>query len=92
VLNVYGAGALLSKGTEGTSSSKHLFNNQPSGLLAKKQDLTNIKQQINMVSNFAKNLQFPSKLKKPTSIANRNGEFVKMTLVPSPSQFVNTNL
>jgi len=89
---VYGGGALLSKGGEGTNSSKNLFNQQPSGVLGKKQDLNNIKQQINMVSNFAKNLQFQSKLKKPTSIANRNvaPDFIKKTLVPSPSQFVSS--
>lgn len=48
-----------------------------------------MKAQINMVSNFAKNLQFQSKLKKPTSLINRNErDFVKKSLVPSPSQFV----
>ncbi len=42
-----------------------------------------------MVSNFAKNLQFHSKLKKPTSIANRNErvEIGKKALMHSPSQF-----
>ena len=53
----------------------------------KKQDLNNLKHQINMVSNFAKNLQFQSKLKKPTSLMERNKEVVKNSLVPSPSQF-----
>jgi hypothetical protein len=70
-MNIYGAG--LNK-NEGSNSSKNLFQNpvmgganlngaglnpgSNSGLLAKKQDLNNLKQQINMVSNFAKNLQF----------------------------------
>lgn len=97
MLKVYGGG--MSK-NEGTNSSKNLYSgmgqnnglglNIPgnnSGLLQKKQDLTNIKQQINMVSNFAKNLQFQSKLKKPTSLMNRNErvEVVKKSLIPSPS-------
>ena len=57
--------------------------------MSKKQDLNNLKQQINMVSNFAKNLQFQSKLKKPTSLLNRNErEYAKNSLAPSPSQFV----
>ncbi|TNV85069.1 hypothetical protein FGO68_gene2074 [Halteria grandinella] len=102
IMKVYGGG--LQK-NEGTNSSKNLYNNgnqnlaglglhinvpsNNSGMLQKKQDLTNIKQQINMVSNFAKNLQFQSKLKKPTSLMNRNDrqEVVKKSLIPSPSQF-----
>lgn len=60
-----------------------------SAVMSKKQDLNNLKQQINMVSNFAKNLQFQSKLKKPTSLLNRNErEYAKNSLAPSPSQFV----
>ena len=103
-MKVYGAAGLNKN--EGSNSSKNLYSgmngnnhglglniNVPSnnsGLLQKKQDLTNIKQQINMVSNFAKNLQFQSKLKKPTSLMNRNDrqDIVKKSLIPSPSQFV----
>lgn len=105
-MNIYGAG--LNK-NEGSNSSKNLFPNpvigggvgilngpsgSNSGLLSKKQDLNNLKQQINMVSNFAKNLQFQSKLKKPTSLMNRNEQQpqplrdlggVKKSLIPSPS-------
>lgn len=89
---------------EGSNSTKNLYQNvahkndlqsmgiqigNSSAVMSKKQDLSNLKQQINMVSNFAKNLQFQSKLKKPTSLINRNErEYAKNSLAPSPSQFV----
>ena len=55
--------------------------------------MANIKQQINFASNFAKNLQFQSKLKKPTSLLNRNDResMLKNSVVPSPSQLIVQN-
>lgn len=56
--------------------------------MGSKTNLANIKQQINFASNFAKNLQFKSNTKKPTSLLNRNerDNGIKKSLLPSPSQ------